>query len=257
MEKISTIEELLQDPSSASTEYLKEKSTETRAAMVKCLSQQIPEASALQNDIRVCKNEALKLDGALSSYLERIDNMEGDVKELVIKATEYSGCIKNRKDINHKLKTHFHSVSINPKIIKEMIEGEVDENYIDFVSVLEIKRRFVLEKKNCGELSEIPSMNDVVPIIQMLQTIVIYFFYLLVYLFCNSVLLLLFSAPLFNSYCPSFLFTFSLIFLPNLILKGRNSNSSIFIGQDVSNHIAYLQSSRNTKLFTFIRCSFW
>lgn len=168
MEKISTLE----DPSSASIEYLQEKSTETRAAMVKCLSQQIPEASALQNDIRVCKNEALKLDGALSSYLERIDNMEGDVKELVIKATEYSCSIKNRKDINNKLKSHFHSVSINPKIIKEMIEGEVDENYIDFVSVLEIKRRFVLEKKNLGELSEIPSMNDVVPIIQMLQTIV-------------------------------------------------------------------------------------
>lgn len=172
MEKVSSLEDLLKDPSSASPDYLKEKSTETRAAMVKCLSQQIPEVALLQNEIRACKTEALKLDSALSGYLERIDNMEGDVKDLVIKATEYSCSIKNRQEITNKLKSHFHSVSINPKIIKEMIEGEVDENYIDFVSVLEIKRRFVLEKKNCGELSEVPSMNDVVPIIQMLQTIV-------------------------------------------------------------------------------------
>lgn len=58
-------------------------------------------------------------------------------------------------------------------ILREIIEGDIDENYFDFVSVLEIKRKFVLEKKQGVEtLKDIPSLDDLVPILQKLQTVV-------------------------------------------------------------------------------------
>ena len=115
----------------------------------------------------------LTLENTLTRFQTDLGNISTEIKSLQEQSQSMSISLKNRKKLDERLGNYLEQVSLNPALIENICNKDIDEEYINYINELREKLSFFKTegkiKTEEGEVTAL-SMQEIFPEIRKLNT---------------------------------------------------------------------------------------
>ncbi|KAG6422134.1 hypothetical protein SASPL_118697 [Salvia splendens] len=121
---------------------------------------------SLHDQIHECDTILSQMENLLSGFQAEIGSISSDIKILQEKSMDMGLKLKNRKAAESKLSKFVEEIIVPPRLIDIIVDGEVNEDYMKTLEILNKKLKFV-EVDSMVKTSK--ALNDVQPELEKLR----------------------------------------------------------------------------------------
>lgn len=155
------------------SEKVKAQLTEIEAESISDIISCQEEISELYTELSRSNKILFSLESMLSKFQKDLGNISSEIKSLQEQSHSMSISLKNRKNLDDKLGSYLHQITLSPTLIESICNKEIDEDYIHYINELREKLVFFKDENKVitphGEVTAI-SMQEVFPEIRRLNT---------------------------------------------------------------------------------------
>ncbi|KAI8996877.1 Sac2 family-domain-containing protein [Pilobolus umbonatus] len=102
----------------------------------------------LHNEIESCDEVLRRMEDLLNVFQTDLGDISGEIQSLQEQSTHMSVKLKNRKVVETRLGKALQGMVIPPYMIKKIMEGEVDEVWLQYLQAIHKQMRFVKANQN-------------------------------------------------------------------------------------------------------------
>lgn len=115
------------------------------------------ETKSLINEIEVSDRVLSKLEDLLSTFCRDLSSIKGEMTSLQEKSLKMNVGLNNRKKISAEFSEFIESIMLEPKLIEDIVKGEINEDYVQSIVKLckklaNLRRYNSLENKSVKEI---------------------------------------------------------------------------------------------------------
>eukprot|EP01127_Copromyxa_protea_P021675 TRINITY_DN7531_c0_g1_i1.p1 TRINITY_DN7531_c0_g1~~TRINITY_DN7531_c0_g1_i1.p1 ORF type:complete len:690 (+),score=102.57 TRINITY_DN7531_c0_g1_i1:1-2070(+) len=151
-------------------EELESRAEAVKADLLKYYTNQFPVVVKLHGAMQGALGTLSRLEVHTEQLKKNLDAMQEEVQQLPQKTASVKHKAKNLQTIEEPLGTYLEGLVVPPSLIRCIVEGKIDESFLQHIEHLESIRKTIAGYLASGKAESMPSVNDMIPIIQMLQT---------------------------------------------------------------------------------------
>lgn len=133
-----------------------------------CVQDYLDQASdlaSLHKQVKQCDNILERMEDMLSHFKSDLGTISAEIQSLQDKSTAMKTKLKNRLGAQQLLSIVVGSIDIPAEMVKSLTEGEIDEEFSDWLAVLTDRLKYLADPANRTSVAA----NELFPVVEKLR----------------------------------------------------------------------------------------